>query len=536
MQRAPGLSVLILASAPLAGQHVAWQRTGPPLFGPGTALVNDLDADGQPDLAIHVRPLPGSIRFLSSRDGSVLPPVISPPAGDVYYRLAGLGDVDGDGFRDFLVEGIWLGQIGLHAISGRTHQRLWFVFNYYGNSMATELDVNGDGRPDLVVARTSEDEPAGGGGFGTTGVVYAYDHQGQLLHRTYSREPWVFWTPGLVRFGDRDGDGCDDYLVQLNLPGGLAGGVDVVSGRTGLGIGRVVVQDGGSYWEASLATCGDLDQDGVRDIAISGSGASGRLLHVFSTATGQLLRTWSWSSTSGRGMGLFGTVDLDQDGVADVIAADYGEPVTPTSSFLGTIRAFGGRDGSILMRFVDTAGANAGTWMEPVEIPPAAGSVFPRFVGGSASSNLSQNRVYLFTGGPEGVATVGTSCAGTLTAPPRIGLRSLDATHCRITLSGAEPGMLSLLVLGASRPAVPQFDLRALGFTGCTLHPAVDQIGVFIPGLQGLDRGCAVNDLNRGTVPGPVPPGFAVFGQWVVLGSGSHWPGGATAALRWFLR
>jgi hypothetical protein len=474
---------------------------------------------------------------------------LSPPPGDVYNGVISLGDVDGDGYRDFLTGPTYQGQTGLSAVSGRTHQRLWTVANpapgtSWGYSIATELDVNGDGRPDVVVSAPFEFEPTGGGGGGTVGVIYAYDHLGQLIHRTFSREPFISWGPVVARLGDYDGDGCEDYLTGIGEPT-TAGGADVVSGRTGLRLFRVVGPQPGDYLGTGVAGCGDLDGDGLPDIALGGGhmGAPGSV-QTFSSRTGQRLHAW-YSGANGDFFGemILGTLDLDQDGITDIVASNLNEPVTPGSQWRGAIHVFSGRDGSSMMRFTDTSGGQyPGLNIMPIPMPNAAGSVFPRFLGVAGTwgfdpvNGYYRSRLYMFEGGPDGVRTIGGACAGTLGNEPRIGLRSLDATRTRVTVSGAEPGMLSLLVLGATQPALPQFDLQALGFTGCTLHPAVDEIGVFIPGTSGPVSGYAYHDFLRGTVAGPVPPGLVVFGQWVVLGSGSHWPGGTTAALRWYLR
>lgn len=63
--------------------------------------------------------------------------------------------------------------------------------------------------------------------------------------------------------------------------------------------------------------------------------------------------------------------------------------------------------------------------------------------------------------------------------------------------------------------------------------PAIHAVGVAIPGTSGLASGYAFHDFHRGVVPAP---GLTVYGQWVVLGPGSQWPGGTTAALRWYFQ
>jgi hypothetical protein len=534
--------LVFAAGPPCIGQHLQWTQTGWPRLGGGLALVADQDGDGLEDLATSVRVPDNStsdgrpeIWFLSSRDGSFLPQRMSPGVGDVFNAVTQAGDFNGDGKRDFLLHGAMQGQNGIHAVCGRTLTRLFRLTPLpgvsWGYGVVSDLDLDGDGRSDIALTVPGLTE------------IHTFDHLGQLRYITRSPTPSIAWGPAINRFADFDGDGCDDLVVGVGEPT-TAGGAVVLSGRTGAALVSVVGPTPGDYLGVGVACCGDLDGDGLPDIAAGGGslGSPGSV-QVFSSATGQRLRAW-YSGYYGDlfGWNILATVDLDQDGIPDVIASNPGEPVLPSNpNIQSTLSVFSGRDGSTLLRFADPSGpsSNAG-FFALCAVPPAAGSVLPRFaVAGwrygydPSTVPFHRGRIWMFEAGPAGTSTLAGACKGTLAAAPRIGLRSLSPTTSRVTLSQAPPGMLALLVLGLS-PAATPLSLDPFGFRGCLLHPSIDVTGVLPTGTAGLGAGYAYHDFARGTTS--ASSGLAVYGQWLVLGNDAAWPGGSTAALRWRLQ
>src|SRR5436190_24118681 len=102
-------------------------------------------------------------------------------------------------------------------------------------SVLGNLDLNGDGRKDVVVTAPTET---------SYGVIYAFDHLGRQLYRLAGTSQLAFgFGPGaqqLARVGDLDGDGADDFVATGFEPGANRGAAVVFSGRTGqvLVIGR----------------------------------------------------------------------------------------------------------------------------------------------------------------------------------------------------------------------------------------------------------------------------------------------------------
>jgi hypothetical protein len=392
------------------------------------------------------------------------------------------------------------------------------------------LDLDGDGRPDLVVGAPDAD--------GLTGVVYAFANDGRLLYRV--GVPGFWWLGRSVARlgGDLDMDGIEDFVVGApnTSPGG---GVLVLSGRTGAlirqGRGEPTDQLG---W--SVAGCGDMDGDGVPDFA-GGDGWS--MVRVFSGRTGNPIHTWRWPSASKFGSSLAGDgVDMDRDGVPDLVVGAPNENNVPDG--FGGQYVFSGRDGSVLFRLCCSPnGWSAGLGSYVAAVPPQPGNPYGLFVaiepdyGPSIPSEMS-SRIRLMRGTVPGSSTFGSPCRGTLAGAPRIGMRDrAPATGLRIHLSGAEPGAPALLLLGLSRTnfgSVPlPLPLDPFGFAGCLLHVAPDVGFPFSAGRAGNDAGYAGLDLP---VTLASTGGFEVFAQWIGFGQGATWPGGVSDAASFRMR
>jgi hypothetical protein len=521
----------------ISAQEILWQRLGEKetmyisLF---SAFVDDLDRDGCEEMlqwADHYIFPEGrreEILTLSGRTGATLR-VHRTKELCFYGALAATGDVNGDGVRDYAATlraaAGSLNQVEVR--SGRDESVLWSVtgrfIDLFGAQLAGDLDLNGDGRPDLLVGAPWEG----------TGAIYAHDHSGRRLYRLAPPD-------GALELaalgGDLDGDRCDDFLVGHGEPG-LRGAVTACSGRTGHplvnGYGEL---PGDGMGLGDVVGCGDVDGDGVLDFAGASGGGFGQpnLLRVFSGVSGQPI--YSIRRPNGVDFGrVLLSADLDQDGVHDLLA--YSGEMTPDRTRGGSVWWYSLRDGTLVTTIYPPPSVSGFPYFASIGSlgRPHRGDIFPVFTSPDcydSSGNRPQGRATLFRAAPPGVVARGATCKGSLPQAPRIGLRDLGPRGFRVHLSRTPPAATAMLLLGSSRTRFRtlaiEIDLDGLGFSGCSLQVPIELAVPVVTGTSGIDAGYAFVDvpcpLNQGA-------GVSLHAQWLVLGTGAQAPGALSDAL-----
>lgn len=277
-------------------------------FGIEQAAIGDLDNDGVIDIAVGATNQGGSIvgavfiLFMNS-DGSVKHSVqinsIEPPGDFDSFgsSICALGDLDGDG-----VEDIGVGA-GYDSDGGFQTGAFWILF------MNTNGTVKNRQKISTLV-----------GGF--SGPI---------------DDGHVFGT-GAATLGDLDGDGVVDIAVGARIPGavyilflntnGTVKNWSAISSASGLPV------DTGGLFGYGVASLGDVDGDGVTDLAIGGHRSdvgfvdSGVVFVVFLTTSGGVkghtqisagLSNFNDMSSSILGVGIAGIGDYDNDGVRDMV-------------------------------------------------------------------------------------------------------------------------------------------------------------------------------------------------------------------------
>jgi hypothetical protein len=261
-------------------------------------------------------------------------------AADKFGAAAGgAGDVDGDGFGDYVAgapedddNGNASGSV--RAFSGRTGAVLFTIHGTaanqrFGISVRGAGDVDRDGRDDIIVGTDA-------------GFARILSGNGGATLRTLSDPALPRLGRSVRAAGDVDADGWDDVLVGAPNNGG--GAVRVYSGKDGAVL-HTFAADGN---ENTFASAGDVDRDGHADVILGDALYTGLLLfqgrvQIRSGATGAVLHTIDGAQALdqlGSTVGPAG--DIDNDGFADVIAV----------SLTVGVQVFSGQTGALLRTFV----------------------------------------------------------------------------------------------------------------------------------------------------------------------------------------
>ena len=205
-------------------------------YGWGVASVPDIDGDGVTDLAVGAngenigKRRAGRVYVYSGATGGLLLQLASPNrtrSGAFGYSIAGLNDIDGDGFGDLAVgapfesPGSEQNHAGrVYIFSGATGQVLHTLVSpnserngSFGYSLARLLDTDGDGLDDLLVGAALENP---NDDFFSAGRCYVYnaatgEEQYELASPNEENGDVFGWAVSAL--DDLDGDGHGDFAV-----------------------------------------------------------------------------------------------------------------------------------------------------------------------------------------------------------------------------------------------------------------------------------------------------------------------------------
>ena len=369
-------------------------------FGAGVANMGDLDGDGTVELAVSS---PGNffqatgtarLHVLSlNPDGSVartvaidsLTPNGPPSTASAEFfgvSVANIGDLDGDGVLDLAVgaaarptAGVATGSLYVlfmnpdasvkrtAEVNGQTPNAPALAANdRFGWSAAGAGDLDGDGTPEIAVGALGH----GIAGVGTGELYVMFMNPDGSVKRTAAVDGTTPNGPPLddgdrfgasiSNMGDLDGDGRADlavgtfgddimHLIYLNADGTVRLAAQTDSST----VSAVAAAAESSRLGASAAGIGDLDGDGVTDLAV---GAPGRILGhvstgdayiVFMNPNGTVKRTVEVNSQTPNGPASlarddrFGTSvagigDLDGDGITEIAVGATGHIVNGTGT------------------------------------------------------------------------------------------------------------------------------------------------------------------------------------------------------------
>jgi len=354
-------TVLALVAASTARAQIKLEVVhGAPneFLGTDTSPIGDVNGDGIPDFvagAPAYNSWSGEAVVYSGSDGTVLFRVYGSGANDQFGgAVAGAGDVNGDGIPDVIVGSTYMsaGDTTGNAVlfSGADGSVLRTLFGTANaNSTVSPVagigDVNGDGYDDVIVG-----EPFFGNLQGRVRVYSGFD--GSIL---YERVGAMAERLGLsvAAAGDVDNDGTPDFVIgteDIAFPGSAY----VYSGADGHLLhhfSRAITQDG---FGQSVAGVGDVDGDGDADIGVgspqdSTNATWAGAAFVYSGRDGTLLHAFHGTQALAHvGVRIHPGGDYDGDGHADFLVAQQTDFFVPAGT--GSVYLYSGLDGHTLKR------------------------------------------------------------------------------------------------------------------------------------------------------------------------------------------
>ncbi len=291
--RATFIPLITLLAAPVGwAQSTIHEIDAAPAGGTSIASVGDLDGDGVGDYGYDVDQPGAGVVIASGRHGGVIAalPNLGPGAA---ARVAAAGDVTGDGVPDVAVRfpngpaavlvfsgsgvpaGLPVLQIAPPAGASAAPDGFGFVMDGAG-------DVTGDGVPDLLVGAPADDRAyLVSGADGQILFTFAPVASGLGFGRAVS-----------AMQDDVNDDGVDDVAVSSLFEAA------VFSGRTGKRLWRVAGPSPTAEFGRSIASIGDLDFDGVRDLLVGAPSfvqSDWGAVFAFSGRTGDEVKSWGGS-------------------------------------------------------------------------------------------------------------------------------------------------------------------------------------------------------------------------------------------------
>ncbi len=353
---------------PVVTPTVPTVPTVPPTIPAGqAAITSDLMAVSKPDGSVQM------YRLNSSGQTVPVGAAYYPFGGFGGSVRTATADLNGDKTPDLVfVAGAGAGS-QIRAIDGKTGADIGGIFSafeagYTGGLFVATADLNGDGRQDVIVS------PDQGGGGRVTAFSFA-NGTPRVIANFFGIEDTNFRGGARVAAADVDGDGKPEIIVGAGYGGGPR--VAIFDGRSLTGTPRKLVNDFYAFdgvdrsglRNGIYVAAGDLNGDGKAEVVFGGGPGGGPRVLVLDGAqlarnTQSPIANFFAFGENERGGVRPAIKDVDKDGKLDLLVASGERVPAALRVFTGAASAW-------------TGGApGVGTYSEPFGFSPLADGVY----------------------------------------------------------------------------------------------------------------------------------------------------------------
>ena len=450
-------------------------------FGGSVCALGDLDGDGSTDFAVGdpgTDLVPGGVVVYSGVDAGESYRLASATAVNGFgMAIASVDDLDGDNVPDIAISAPG-GPLSaapnatIEFFSGATGTPLPLTItgdklSFFGASLEAIPDIDGDGKTDLAVGCPS-DSTAGV----EAGCVRVFStNTGTQLYQVDGLGAGQALGMALAYVGDIDNDSVGELLA------GAPAGEYVLAITSSIGNYTVINPPGPARdFGRSLAGLGDLDNDGVNEYAIgapsdlAGPFQAGNV-RVYSGQTGSILYTLMGDFTGDAyGTSVCNAGDVDRDGVNDIAV---GATLENSGSFFpaGLVRVSSGVDGSYIYSAIGS-GAGSSFGFSVTDLGDVNGDTRRDLLVGAPgadeafviSRGRSQGTPFCFGDGSGATcpcANFGASDEGCASSVGHgasllaLGSEFVSDDYLVLMATGARPNMPGLFLQGASQIELP---------------------------------------------------------------------------------